>query len=410
MRGIGGVMKKYVHRSLETVLKNLLKQFPAVAVTGPRQSGKSTLLLKTLPEARCVTLDDPVALQQALNDPELVLGNGDKPVVLDEIQYAPSLLPYIKMRIDRNRGAKGRFILTGSQQFALIKNLGESLAGRIGLLELLPFSVEEASRAGASSGSLARFERACLRGMFPEPTMNSGMDVPRWYASYVQTYLERDIRTLYDIGNLREFERFLQLLAARCSQELHLTVLATDTGVAVNTIKKWISILEACRIIYLLPPYYRNLGKRIVKAPKVYFLDIGMVCYLTGLRDRHHVINGPLAGALFENFCVQEALKAMLSKGVPPRLYFLKTHNGLEVDLLVEGINGRLCPFEFKFSSTPKPAMCSSLERFGELFKDLNPEPGKLVSLSEKTAPLTRSIMHASLDVFLSEIRNLAQV
>ncbi len=403
-------MKKYVHRSIESVLKNLLKQFPAVAVTGPRQSGKSTLLQKSLPEVRYVTLDDPVALQQALNDPELVLGTGGKPVILDEIQYAPSLLPYIKMRIDRNRDARGRFILTGSQQFALIKDLGESLAGRIGLLELLPFSVEETARAGASSGSLARFERACLRGMFPEPTMNSGMDVPRWYASYVQTYLERDIRSLYNIGNLREFERFLQLLAARCSQELHLTVLATNTGVAVNTIKKWISILEACRIVYLLPPYYRNLGKRIVKAPKVYFLDIGIVCYLTGIRDRHHVLNGPLAGALFENFCVQEALKAMFSKGVSPRLYFLKTHNGLEVDLLAEGINGRLCPFEFKFSGTPKPTMCSSLEHFGKLFKELNPEPGRLVSLSEKTAPLTRSIMHASLDVFLSEIRNLARV
>ena len=402
-------MKKYIHRNIEPTLKAMLKQFPAVALTGPRQSGKSTLLQKTLPKARYLTLDDPVMLQQTVSDPELVLGTDGKPMVIDEIQYAPSLLPYIKMRIDQNRQAKGRFILTGSQQFALMKNLGESLAGRIGLLELLPFSVEEASRAGAGPGSLAQFEHACLRGMFPEPNVSPGMDVPRWYASYVQTYLERDIRTVYDIGNLREFERFLQLLAARCSQELNLSDLAADVGMSVNTIKKWVSILEACRIILLLPPYHRNLGKRITKAPKVYFLDIGMVCYLTGIRDRHHVVNGPLAGALFENFCIQETLKVMLSQGVPPRLYFLRTHNGLEVDLLVEGINGRLCPFEFKLSRTPRPNMGDALTRFGELFKELNPEPGKLVSLSDKTGPLTRTVSLATLDSYFSEIKDLAR-
>ena len=235
------------------------------------------------------------------------------------------------------------------------------------------------------------------------------LDAYRWWASYVQTYLERDIRSVYDVGSLREFERFLRLLAARCGQELNLSRMAVDLGVAVNTLKRWISILEACRIVFLLPPFHTNLGKRLIKAPKIYFLDTALVCFLTGLRGEDHVLGGPLAGALFENFCVQEALKVTLSRGAVPRFYHLRARAGLEVDLLVEGANGRLYPFEFKLSQTPRPDMAAGLDRFHKEFAALRPEPGALVSLAPRAGPLTRAAVLLTVKAFLAKIGELAQ-
>jgi len=402
-------MDRYIKRDLEPALRETLKQFPAVAITGPRQTGKSTLLLHALPDYAYVTLDDPLARRQALDDPELLLDQAGERVIIDEIQYAPSLLPHLKMRIDRRRGERGRFVLTGSQQFALIKNLGESLAGRIGLLELPPFSLGEAARVAKSSSTRGAFERACLRGSFPEVVTSPELDATRWYASYVQTYLERDIRGLYDVGGLREFERFLQLLAARCAQALNLSALANDVGAAVNTIKKWVSILEAGRIVYLLPPYHSNLGKRVVKAPKVYFIDCGLVCYLTRLRDVQHLMHGPLAGPLFENFCLQEVIKAMLSEGVPPRLYYLRTKNGLEVDLLIEGNDGRLRPFEFKLAQTPRAEMGDALSRFADEFAALRPEAGEVVTLGAQARQLTKAVRAIPVTELVAAARELAR-
>ncbi|MCK9458955.1 MAG: ATP-binding protein [Proteobacteria bacterium] len=402
-------MDRYIKRDLEPALRETLKQFPAVAITGPRQTGKSTLLLHALPDYAYVTLDDPLSRRQALDDPELLLDQAGEHVIIDEIQYAPSLLPHLKMRIDRRRGERGRFVLTGSQQFALIKNLGDSLAGRIGLLELPPFGLGEAARVATSSGTRGAFERACMRGSFPEIVTSPELDATRWYASYVQTYLERDIRGLYDVGSLREFERFLQLLAARCAQALNLSALANDVGVAVNTIKKWVSILEAGRIVYLLPPYHGNLGKRVVKAPKVYFIDCGLVCYLTRLRDAQHLMHGPLAGPLFENFCLQEVLKAMLSEGVPPRLFYLRTKNGLEVDLLIEGVDGRLCPFELKLAQTPRAEMGGALARFADEFGALRPEAGEVVTLGAQARQLTKTIRAVPVPALVATVRELAR-
>jgi len=290
-----------------------------------------------------------------------------------------------------------------------MKDLGETLAGRIGLLELPPFGLGEAARAARVGSAREAFARACLRGSFPEVATTPDLDATRWYAAYVQTYLERDIRSLYDVGSLREFERFLQLLAARCAQALNLSAMANDVGVAVNTIKKWVSILEAGRIVYLLPPYHGNLGKRVVKAPKVYFIDCGLVCYLTRLRDEGHLLNGPLAGPLFENFCLQEVLKASLSEGAVPRLFHLRTKNGLEVDLLIEGSDGRLCPFEFKLAQTPRAEMADSLSRFADEFEALRPEAGEVVTLGGQARQLTKMVRAVSVTGLVASARELAR-
>nr|MDA3926526.1 ATP-binding protein [Kiritimatiellia bacterium] len=398
---------KYIQRHLEGVLLEALRQFSAVAITGPRQSGKSTLLRHTLPNYKYITLDDPLIRMQANDDPVLFLDSVKTPVIIDEFQYAPELLHYIKIRIDENRALKGGFVLTGSQQFIATKGLSESLAGRIALLELPPFCIQECQKAGLPVDSVDLFVENTLRGCYPELVMNKKINTRQWYSSYVQTYIERDIRSLYDIGNLRDFERVLQLLAARCSQQLNYSSISRDVGVAVNTIKRWVSVLEACRIIYLLPAYYRNLGQRLVKAPKVYFLDSGLVCYLTGLSDKRHLLDGPMAGALFENFCVQEALKCSLAKGIIPRMNYLRTQNGFEVDLIVEANEGALYPFEFKLSGTPKRSMAAALDRFITELEPQKSQGGTVVCLTKSCAPLTRNVASASLQDFADSLMKI---
>jgi predicted AAA+ superfamily ATPase len=400
-------MKKgYIERDIEAVLKKALGESPVVAITGPRQTGKSTLLKEVLSGYSYVTLDDPLVRQRAIEDPSFFLDSFPAKLIIDEFQYAPNLLHYIKMRVDENRSAKGGYVLTGSQQFVATKGLSESLAGRIVLLELGAFGIEEWSRVNRVD-SKTGFVRACLRGSFPELATDRAVNTHRWYAGYVQTYLERDIRTLYDIGNLRDFERTLQLLAARCSQNLNYSTIAGDVGVSVNTVKRWVSILEACRIIYLLPPYFKNMGSRIVKSPKIYFLDSGLVCYLTGLESEDHLMKGPMAGALFENHCVQEAVKTSFSMGKQPRFYYLRTQNGFEIDFIAEGRDGVLYPVEFKLSKTPKTKMAASVERF---VTELEPDQsiqGSLVSLADHSQPLTRNVQHTTISDFISTLKKI---
>lgn len=399
---------RYLHRQIEPKVIQLVKSFPSVAITGPRQSGKSTMLTNTLKGYKYITLDDPLTREQALSDPRFFLDSIGEKTIIDEIQLAPGILSYIKMNIDKKRGRKGMYVFTGSQQFGMIKDLGDSLAGRIALLDLLPFSINEKKKGVNIKNTLEYFAHAALTGSYPELVVDPSIDVHSWYGSYIQTYLERDIRSIYNIGNLRDFQRFMRLLAGRCAQILNLSEFAKDLGVSVPTIKNWLSILEASRIVYLLPPYYNNLGKRITKSPKVYFTDIGVICYLTGISDKTHLLQGPMAGQLFENFCLQETIKVFFNLGRRPGLYYLRTGNNLEIDLLIEGISRSLIPVEIKLSKTPSLGMGSNITRFKEIFSSLNIQNGFIISSIDQTTPLRADLTAITLDDYIMKIKKAA--
>jgi predicted AAA+ superfamily ATPase len=401
---------RYIHRDIETTLKEAIKQFPAVAVTGPRQSGKSTLLQETLGrEYKYVTFDDLAVRDRCRSDPKLFLSELDGKVILDEIQYVPELLSYVKIAIDKNRKRNGQFVITGSQQFNLIKNLGDTLAGRIALLTLLPFSCAEIrskvkSKKGGSTKTL--FVKACLKGSFPEIIVKPKMNLNQWYSSYIQTYLERDVRGLYGVAGLFDFQRFMKLLAGRCAQELNLSGLSNDLGVAVSTVKNWISILAASQIIFLLQPYYKNFGKRVVKSPKVYFTDCGLVAYLTGLKTRDLILFGPLSGPLFENYVVQESIKTLFAAGRQPEIYFYRTHKGLEADLIVPA-GPKIIPFEIKTTKTPRPAMAQNIKKISDISSAVETRGAGIISLNEETFQLTKAAKVYKLPDYLKFLKSL---
>ena len=395
----------YLPRSIETRVKKAAQEFPSVALVGPRQSGKTTLLQRLFGESHSIiSMEPPDVRAAALNDPRGFLALYPPPVVFDEIQYTPDLLPYIKEEIDKQRNKAGQFILTGSQNLLLMQQVTESLAGRAAVLKLLPLSRwelfespartlpwEKAPSAALTTQSSKELWEQILRGSYPELARDPARDARLWQASYVQTYLERDVRNLRNIGDLTLFQSFLRALAARSAQILNLSQLARDVGVSVNTAKDWISILEASFQIFILRPYHANIGKRLIKSPKVYFTDTGLLCYLVGLRDVEHAIAGPMGGAIFENFVIAELFKIFLHRGEEPNLYYWRTSDGSEVDLIVDA-QGKLIPLEIKQTETSNPKMAKEILSFQQIFKN-KAGKGYVIYSGNMVLPLEKDVI-----------------
>lgn len=356
---------QYLHRKLEKSLKEALDQFPVVLVTGPRQAGKSTLLQHLLKGYHYVSLDDILIRNLAESDPALFIKTYQAPLILDEIQYAPSLLSYIKMKVDADRRKHGQYVLTGSQIFPLMKGASESLAGRIAIFQLYPLSWSEIPHKDVyDERSVAE---QMLKGFYPEFQVEPNLNPKFWHSAYLSTYLERDLRTMRNIHDLGQFQRYLVLLASRAGQLFNLNEIGKECGISQTTAKDWLMLLQATSIIYLLEPYARNLTKRVVKSPKLFFVDTGLLCYLLRIESVEQLIHSPFAGHVFENMVVMDKVKQFAERGERAPCYFYRTVKGLEVDLLIDH-GDHFDAYEIKFSSTPKADMAQSLIAFREEF------------------------------------------
>ncbi len=335
-------------RAAASLLSLLARGFPVIAITGPRQSGKSTLAREAFPQHPYVTLEDPDTRGVALADPRRFLARFPEGAVLDEVQRAPELLSYLQGRVDAAQ-RPGEFIVTGSQQFGLMDGITQSLAGRVGMLQLLPLSNAEL-RQSASAG--ATLEESLWRGGYPALHAQFRELPPQpWFASYVATYLERDVRQVLNINNLALFQRFVLMCAARSGQLLNLNSLAADCGISQPTARQWLTVLQASYVVTLLPPYHRNFGKRLVKTPKLYFLDTGLLCHLLRIADVLALQTHALRGAIFETWVVTEVIKHRFNQGLSADLYFWRDNHGTEVDLVFEDA-GRLQAVEIKSGTT----------------------------------------------------------
>jgi len=394
-----------IPRSLEHTIRVAMKTFPAVLITGPRQSGKTTLLRERFSRShRFISLENPDIRARVLDDPVGFLKENRPPLILDEIQYAPELLHYVKSAIDENR-APGQWLLSGSQGFSLMQGVSQSLSGRVAVLTLLPLSLGESlgfgdrgfdidgvlenafgpkkrHRKREKGGAALALEDWLLRGAYPEIRANREVDRQLWCSSYIQTYLERDVRQILNVGDLGTFNRLLRLCAARTGQILNMSELARDAGVTVPTIKKWLSVLEASYQIYLLPPHFKNFGKRIIKSPKLYFLDTAIVTFLLGLHAGEPTLKGPMIGPLFETMVVLEWVKVFYHRGERPELYYWRSKTGMEVDLIIDR-NGRLYPIEIKATSTVLPGHLEALTRWREMAGSIASEGLLVASVSE---------------------------
>ena len=350
-----------INRTVETVLQTLAGTYPVVTITGPRQSGKTTLCRKVFVHKPYANLESPDIRQFALDDPRGFLAQYPDGAVLDEIQRAPELVSYIQPMVDEDR-RDGLFILTGSQQFEVSNTINQSLAGRTALVKLLPFSIPEIE----SSFSLPDTDRLLYHGFYPR-LWDKGLNPTQALGDYFQTYIERDLRQLVAVKDLNLFQRFIQLCAGRIGQLLNVNSLANDTGISHTTARNWLSLLEASYIVFLLQPYHRNISKRLVKSPKLYFFDVGLAAFLLGIENEKQVSRDPLRGNLFENMVIAEALKYRFNQGQKSNFYFYRDSKGNEVDLLqVSGSD--LFPIEIKAGMTINRDYFKGLNHFAKVF------------------------------------------
>ena len=350
-----------ISRIAEKTIRNLLRGFPIVTLTGPRQSGKTTLARAVFKNKPYASLEEPDLRQAASEDPRSFLARFPKGAVLDEVQRCPGILSYLQTRVDTD-GRMGLYILTGSQQFGLMSGITQSLAGRTAFVELLPFATRELTGAGKLP---ANIDAMMLTGGYP-PIYDRALEPASWYSAYVTAYVERDVRQMLQIHELETFQRFVRLCAGRTGQLLNFSSLATECGITHNTAKAWISVLEASYLIFLLRPHSVNFNKRMIKMPKLYFYDAGLAAWLLGIKTTEQIITHPLRGNIFETFIISELIKSKLNFGEKPSFFFWRDSNGNEVDLIVEqGIN--LMPIEIKSGRTLTHEAFAGLEKWRTL-------------------------------------------
>ena len=397
-------------RTLTKHLANITKHFPVLFLTGPRQVGKSTLL-----ENYCtkkynkVSLDNLDEREKAQQDPALFLLDHEPPLFIDEVQYAPQLFPYIKIYVDTHKNKNGLFLLTGSQKFSMIKEIQESLAGRVAIIDMLGFSNREIQKNPdyspllptetylkkirsaklKSLSNLQLFTKIWL-GSFPSLVNNKGKERELYYSSYIRTYIERDIKNLFRIEDTITFHNFIKAAAARTGQLLNYTDLAKDLAIDVKTAKNWLSILELCGLIYLLPPYYNNVTKRIIKTPKLYFLDTGLCAYLTGWDNPKSLEAGAMNGAVLETYVFTEILKSYWHNAKEPNIYFYRDKDGKEIDFLLE-TNNTLYPIEVKKTMLPNKTMVKNFAVLKNLEKALG--NGIILSLKPEVSYITETTL-----------------
>jgi len=370
---------RYVSRSIDPAILEAARSFPAVVVTGPRRAGKTTLLRNLFPRAVYVLLEDPDVQARARSDPRALLEELRLPAIFDEIQNVPDLLDYVRTRIDRKPRQMGQWLFTGSQEAPLMQGVSESMAGRAAILQLLPFSLAETDRV------------SLLHGGYPE-VLARPQARELWFSSYIQTYLERDVRAVTNVRDLATFRRFLALVASRHGQILNKTDLAAPLGVSVPAIAEWMHILEITGQIILVPPYFNNFGKRLIKSPKVYIGDPGLACYLLGIRTPAELDRSPFLGALFEGFVAAEILKSQVNRAQRKELYHFRDQQGLEVDFLFPDGHGGLWMVECKASKTVQPAMAAPMGALRRGMGDAAPVRSTVVHRASSSAPVTKAL------------------
>ncbi len=351
-----------IERIAKIKLEELANSFKAIAVIGPRQSGKTTLVKATFPNKKYISLENPDDRSFALEDPKGFLQNIPNGAILDEIQRVPLLFSYLQEILDNSK-EKGLFILIGSNNFILQENISQTLAGRIGYLTLLPFSVSELKIELPDN-------KWMINGFYP-PIYDQKIKPTDWYPNYIRTYIERDVRQIKNIYDLAVFEKFVKILAGRTGQELNLNSISVEVGVDIKTIKSWIGILESSFIVYLLKSHHKNFKKTIVKRPKIYFYDVGLVCSLLGIKKISHLENNPFRGAIFETMVVSELIKQYTNKGIAPPLYYWRDKTGHEIDIIIDDFNV-LTPIEIKSGQTITSHWFKNLKYWTNLSKEEN--------------------------------------